>query len=222
MSNSRAVAVILIFYSILLLLFPPGISSSGVVTLESIQIFTTHEWLNGKPTLYFLCQKENKTFLPDVKEKNSLYTFKGEESWQPLTEFVNKKCKRCGFYEKDTLKTDDIFDEWEFCPSDFMAPDGKYVRFKDKEFNATFLCPQCIPLGTSSDRTSGSHIGVAKEKGINVVLVISITVVVSVGCIVGAIAACRYWQRKKREQDRARFLKLFDDVDDIEDELGLG
>ncbi|RVW98788.1 hypothetical protein CK203_024030 [Vitis vinifera] len=66
--------------------------------------------------------------------------------FQPLTEIAVKKCKRCGFYEKDSIKSDDVFDEWEFCLSDFIASDGKYIHFKNKEFNATFLCPECIPL----------------------------------------------------------------------------
>lgn len=61
---------------------PAGISSSRTVTLGSIEIFNTHEWLPSKPTVYFKCQGGNKTVLPDVKEKHALYTFKGEESWQ--------------------------------------------------------------------------------------------------------------------------------------------
>ncbi|OVA09968.1 hypothetical protein BVC80_1751g134 [Macleaya cordata] len=188
-----------------------GILSSGVVTLESIQIFKTHEWLNNKPTVYFRCQGENKTVLPDVTKAHLLYTFNGEESWQPLT-VLDKKCKRCGLYEEDTIETDDIFDAWEFCPSDFTAPDGNYTRFKDKEFNATFSCPQCVGLGS----------GVFKAKGMNVVVVIVITALVSALSILGVVAAYRYWQKKKREHDQARFLKLFEDDDELEDELGLG
>jgi hypothetical protein len=46
-----------------------------------MEIFKTHEWLHDKPTVYFRCQGENKTVLPDVKEVRVLY-FKGEESWQ--------------------------------------------------------------------------------------------------------------------------------------------
>lgn len=65
-------------------------------------------------------------------------------SFQPLTELLDKKCKRCGFYEADTFKPDDIFDEWELCPDDFEAPNGKYIRLTQEEFNATFLCPECI------------------------------------------------------------------------------
>lgn len=59
-----------------------------------------------------------------------------------MTNFSGDKCKRCGFYEEDTLKRDDQFDEWEFCPSDFK--DGKYTRVKKKEFTVTFLCPKCV------------------------------------------------------------------------------
>ena len=65
---------------------------------------------------------------------------------QPLTVFSSGKCKRCGFYEEDRLKSDDVFEEWELCPSDFTLPDGKYIRVKDKEFSATFLCSECIPF----------------------------------------------------------------------------
>lgn len=61
---------------------------------------------------------------------------------QPMTDFSGDHiCKRCGFYEKDTLKQDDLFDEWEFCPSDFK--DGKYTRVKEMELSVTFLCPKC-------------------------------------------------------------------------------
>lgn len=59
---------------------------SAVVTLDSIEIFKTHEWL-AKPTVYFQCKGENKSVLPDVKEKHVAYTFKGEESWQVCNEF---------------------------------------------------------------------------------------------------------------------------------------
>lgn len=67
---------------------------------------------------------------------------------QPLTELPDKKCKRCGLYEKDIIKPPDVFDEWEFCSSDFV--NGKYIHFKEKEFNATFLCPECGPVKDGS------------------------------------------------------------------------
>ena len=70
---------------------------------------------------------------------------------QPLTEFANTtKCKRCGFYEADFLKSDE-FDEWELCPSDFSNADGRYNHFKEKELNATFLCLECMPLESSGE-----------------------------------------------------------------------
>ncbi|XP_055812348.1 uncharacterized protein LOC129882185 isoform X3 [Solanum dulcamara] len=175
--------------SILLSSFPELITAA-VVTLDSIEIYNTHEFLGSAPEVYFQCKGENRTiYLPDVKKKHELYTFKGEESWQPLTELEEKRCKRCGIYEKDSfIKPDDIFDEWEFCASDFTRPDGKYIHFKEKEFNATFLCPDCVPL-----------------EG-----------------VLGAVTAYQYWQKRKKQQDQARFLKLFEESDDIEDELGIG
>ncbi|MCL7048089.1 hypothetical protein MKW94_005251 [Papaver nudicaule] len=85
--------------SSILLFFPPGTVSTGIVTLKSIEIFTTHGFLSTPifssyglvtaPTVYFNCQGENKTSLPDVKKRNSLYTFKGEESWQVICKIVN-------------------------------------------------------------------------------------------------------------------------------------
>jgi hypothetical protein len=66
---------------------------------------------------------------------------------QPLTELAEKKCKRCGLYDDDWLK-DHVYDEWEMCSSEFK--DGKYTHFKEGQFNATFLCPNCtVSAGTA-------------------------------------------------------------------------
>lgn len=63
---------------------------------------------------------------------------------------MGTKCKRCGLFEKDTLKADDTFDEWELCPLEFTpSPEGLYTHFKEKEFNITLLCPNCRKLATS-------------------------------------------------------------------------
>ncbi|XP_054796707.1 uncharacterized protein LOC129302061, partial [Prosopis cineraria] len=191
---------------------------SAVVTLKSIEIYETHEWLKATPTVYFTCKGENKTILPDVKEAHVLYTFKGEESWQPLTHFLNKKCKRCGFYEKDLIGADDKFDEWEFCPSDFTSPHGKYTRHEEKEFKATFLCPKCLTYANGSGSASGKPHG---KKRMHIAVVVLLSVLGSTIMILGVVGAYKYWQKKKREQDQARFLKLFEDGDDIEDELGI-
>ncbi|XVE96789.1 hypothetical protein REPUB_Repub02eG0253300 [Reevesia pubescens] len=198
--------------------FFSGLISSAVVTLDSIEIFNPHEWI-AKPTIYFVCKGENKTVLPDVTKTGVVYSFKGEESWQPLTELESMKCKRCGFYEKDTIKSDDVYDEWEFCASDFKAPDGKYVLFKEKELNVTFRCPECISLPASSNTAPGK-----KDDGnrMHVAVIILICVLVSTVTIIALVVAYKYWQKKKRQQDQARFLKLFEEGDDIEDELGLG
>ncbi|XP_062117089.1 uncharacterized protein LOC133830970 [Humulus lupulus] len=212
------VSAIFLVYGLFLSFFS-GLLLSAVVTLDSIEIYTTHELLKSvKPEVYFQCKGENRTDFPDVKKANELYKFRGEESWQPLTELSEKKCKRCGLYERDVLKSDDIFEEWEFCPSEFNS-DGKYIKFKDKEVNATFSCPQCIPFATATKLSSESHKG---GKGVHVALVILISAVVSTVLVLGLLAVYKYWQKKKRQQDQARFLKLFEDGDDIEDELGFG
>lgn len=57
-------------------------AESAVVTLDSIVIYKTHEWLAAKPTVYFHCQGGNRTTLPDVQKEHVLYSFNGEESWQ--------------------------------------------------------------------------------------------------------------------------------------------
>ncbi|XP_072960548.1 uncharacterized protein [Typha angustifolia] len=208
---------LLFLFSFALLSSIPGILSTRFVTLGSIELFNTHEWLPSKPTIYFHCKGENKTILPDVKETNLLYVFKGEESWQPLTELPDKKCKRCGFYEKDILN-DDVYDEWELCSDEFVG--GESIHFKDNEFNATFICAECA----ASSGSTHSSISDTKNDGkkSNVVLLIIICLLASVLTALGGVAVYRYWQKRKREQDQMRFLKLFEEGDDIEDELGLG
>ncbi|TKY62212.1 hypothetical protein E2542_SST12068 [Spatholobus suberectus] len=212
-------SLLLLFSSIFFTYFP-GLVISADVTLSSIEIFTTHEWLRATPTVYFLCKGDNKTDLPDVKKPHVFYSFKAEESWQPLTNFSGKKCKRCGFYEEDRILSDDVFDEWELCPSDFTAPDGRYIHFKEKEFNASFLCPECLSFSVVSISAPAAENH--NKKGMNVAVVILLSVLVSTILILGMVAAKKYWQKKRREQDQARFLKLFEEGDDIEDELGLG
>lgn len=66
--------------------------------------------------------------------------------FQVLSNFSSIKCKWCGLYEEDSITSGDVYDEWEFCPFEFTAPRGEYVRFKEKQFNATFLCPDCLSL----------------------------------------------------------------------------
>ncbi|PKA58482.1 hypothetical protein AXF42_Ash008769 [Apostasia shenzhenica] len=209
------IAVLLRF--LVLLCSLPGIYSVNTVTLGSIEIFDVHEWFPLKPAIYFHCQGEkNKTVLPDVTEAHFLYIFKGEESWQPLTELPDKKCKRCGFYERDTFKFDDVFDEWELCPADFI--DGHYVHFKENQFNATFICTHCTETGSDQRYSQDNE---TKHSKRNVSLIAVICVLASLVAMTGTFAAYKYWQKRKREQDQVRFLKLFEEGDDFEDELGL-
>ncbi|CAA0842882.1 Unknown protein [Striga hermonthica] len=209
----RVPLAVLLSCSIILACSPVFVSAA-VVTLDSMVIIKTHQWLPSKPSVYFQCKGEDKITLPDVKEKNVPYTFKEEESWQPLTEFKDKKCKRCGFYEKDAIKTV-IFDEWELCPADFKGPGGKYFHFKEGEFNASFLCSECVP----QDNTAVVKID---SKQLHWAIIVVLTIVVSTILIAGFVSACKWWQKRKRQQQQARFLKLFEETDDVEDELGIG
>ncbi|XP_074575821.1 uncharacterized protein LOC141832228 [Curcuma longa] len=197
----------------------PGIFSSRIVSLSSIEIFTTHEWFPTKPIVYFRCQGENKTYLPDVKKNDILYTFNGDESWQPLTELPEKKCKRCGVYEEDTFKSDDVYDEWELCAGNFV--DGKYLHSKDGQFNASFICPECT---TSSDGTSDvteSKNEASGQTRRKITMIVVACTLASAVTGAAAVMVYRWWRKRKREQEQARFLKLFEEDDDIEDELGL-
>ncbi|CAI9268115.1 unnamed protein product [Lactuca saligna] len=208
--------------SIIFLFCFPELLLSAVVTLDSLEIYTTHEWLTSTPTVYFKCNEEKKTVLPDVKKAHAVYHFKGEESFQPLTNFTSKKCKRCGFYEKDRIKFDDVFDEWEFCPSDFTSPNGIYIHSKDKEFNATFLCDECVKRGAVDNLDGDSH---HHNEGHGVqwyIVIIVASIVGSILLMMGVFVAYKYWLKRKRQQEQARFLKLFEEEDDIEDDLGLG
>ncbi|KAL8138258.1 hypothetical protein V2J09_004259 [Rumex salicifolius] len=212
---SRASAVTLP-YLIFLCVFP-GFISSAVVTLKSIEIYNTHQWVPRNPEIYFQCLDENKTLLPDVQEADVPYSFKGEESWQPLTELLTKKCKRCGLYQV-LFMSDYTYEEWELCSSDFAAPDGKYTRFKEEEFSALFECKGCLSLVKDSPNTEELDTRGGKKHFIASML---ITIASIVAVVVVSVAAFKYWQKKKRQQEQARFLKLFEEDDDMDDELGL-
>ena len=56
----------------------------------------------------------------------------------------------------------------------------------------------------------------------HVAVVVLLCAIVSTILALGVVGAYKYWQKKRKEQDQARFLKLFEDGDDIGDELGLG
>ena len=72
----------------------------------------------------------------------------------------------------------------------------------------------------ASDHATDSHN--AGKGTTHPILVIMISALVSVVTLFGVVAIYKYWQKRKREQDQARFLKLFEDGNDIEDELNLG
>lgn len=62
-----------------------------------------------------------------------------------------------------------------------------------------------------------------RGKQMHWVVVVLISVAVSIVCMVLVVAGYKCWQKRKREHDKARFLKLFEEGDDdIDDELGIG
>lgn len=61
-----------------------------------------------------------------------------------------------------------------------------------------------------------------KGKGMHIAVIIMICVLASTILVFAILGVHKYWQKKKREQDQARFLKLFEEGDDIEDELDGG
>ncbi|PKU67442.1 uncharacterized protein LOC110102413 isoform X1 [Dendrobium catenatum] len=212
----RGISPCLLLVSCLLLPSISGTFSSMTVILSSVVFFNIHELLSSKPTIYFQCQAENKIILLDVIEKHFLYKFKGVESWQPLAELPDKKCKRCGFYELNREKSDDVFDEWDLCPDEFLA--GNYVHYKEKEFNASFTCTNCAAtVGYANPNQKSSSV----DKNLNLALAILLGVLTSFVTSVATYGMYKYWQKWKREQNQARFLKLFDEGDGLEDELEL-
>ncbi|KAE8676479.1 magnesium chelatase subunit [Hibiscus syriacus] len=206
-----------------------GIWRLGLISslwLHWIQLKYSARTIGFQTGRLFACKGENKTLLPDVKKPSVIYSFRGQESWQPVTELDAKKCKRCGFYENYVIKLDYVYEEWEFCASDFKAPLGKYILFKKHQLNATFHCQECATLPGASNATPQNINDQDDDdddgKAMRVFIIILITLLVLTVTIIALVVAHKHWQKKKRQQEQARFLKLFEEGDDIEDELGLG
>lgn len=71
----------------------------------------------------------------------------------------------------------------------------------------------------ASDHSSTSK---NSSGGMHWALIVLISAVVSTVFIAGLVTAFKFWQKRKRQQEQARFLKLFEEGDDIEDEFGIG
>lgn len=60
------------------------------------------------------------------------------------------------------------------------------------------------------------------DKKVNLAVAVLIGVLTSLMAAAGTFGMYKYWQKRKRQQNQARFLKLFDEGDDdIDDELDL-
>lgn len=76
-----------------------------------------------------------------------------------------------------------------------------------------------LPLAGSNKET-----GTEKEeekRGMHPAIVLLIVVLVLGVVGAGLLVGYKYWRKKKRQQEQARFLKLFEDGDEMEDELEL-
>ncbi|KAK4392201.1 hypothetical protein Sango_1997900 [Sesamum angolense] len=261
-ADSVNIGIIMAFLS---LLVKSVLISAAVVTLDSILIYKTHDWLPAKKTVYFQCKGEHSSFTRCERKACSLYLqsfimldhlfFERNHltASKPLTELKDTKCKRCGFYEKDAITTMTPFDEWEFCASDFTRSDGRYVHLKEKrlmlhfyaqnvsllqmsprqgniDWNHYLVSLGIIACGVSFSMVTGAvcrdaeYFSNAKNyfQVMHWILVAFIAVLVSAVVIAGFVTAYKYGQKRKRQQEQARFLRLFEEGDDIEDELGIG
>ncbi|KAH6811259.1 transmembrane protein [Perilla frutescens var. hirtella] len=85
------------------------------------------------------------------------------------------------------------------------------------------ICPSAIFLLTYSDDLSTSNNGTKAEhpRGSSTGSKIIVLGLVLVAAALISFFVFKFWQRKKREEQYARLLKLFEEDDDLELELGL-
>lgn len=84
---------------------------------------------------------------------------------------------------------------------------------------ATFLCPECSSLKADLPPIMSSS--KSDEGKSHYILPIMITVIIGTLVLIVSKALYKSWQKRKRQRDQARFMRLFEDDDDMDDELGL-
>jgi hypothetical protein len=57
----------------------PGVAADGNVTLVSLTVFQMHKQVFNQLSISSV---KERRYLPDVKDKDPLYKFLGQESWQ--------------------------------------------------------------------------------------------------------------------------------------------
>nr|CAB86026.1 putative protein [Arabidopsis thaliana] len=134
-----------------------------------------------------------------------------------MTGIGGEKCKRCGIYEQGSLVSDKEFDVWEVCPTDFSASQV-YMHFKEKEINATFVCHGCAKFHSAVAASSPQEEG---YNGLTFMIAIIAGVLCTTLVVVGGVFMFKHTQRMKKQRDQARFMQLFEESDEPEDELGL-
>lgn len=75
--------------------------------------------------------------------------------------------------------------------------------------------PFLLLYALDPDETDKIVLLLGAERKLNIFLMVIISTLVSVLVIVGIVALYKYWKKRKRQLDQARFLKLFEDPDDL-------
>lgn len=70
-----------------------------------------------------------------------------------------------------------------------------------------------VGVSTSSKSKRGSH-GKLKR---NIVIILIVGILSSVIAVAGLVGGIRYLQRRKREMDQAKFIQLFQEIDEEEE-----
>jgi hypothetical protein len=60
------------------------------------------------------------------------------------------------------------------------------------------------------------------KRGKRIAILVFLGALAPIVLILGVFGAYKFWLKKRKEEDQAQLWKLFEDGDDIEDELGLG
>ncbi|CAH9123043.1 unnamed protein product [Cuscuta epithymum] len=146
------IVFILLWYSSILLSWVPAEPAANV-TLQSIEIFQTHEPDNpvvtDDPEVYFKCEgDQSPTSLSSVVKINVTYN---NFTQLTVTQLSNSSdCKTCKVYDKDTFGDDNFGSPFQLCASNFASNAGVWPFENTTEFSAVFSCPTCASFPPTS------------------------------------------------------------------------
>lgn len=85
----------------------------------------------------------------------------------------------------------------------------------------TAIAQDFVSLQLPGDAAAHHSSSEVEAKKTSVAIIIIVSVLASVIVVLALFGGYKYWLKKKREWDQLRFLKLFEEGDDMDDELGL-